>query len=180
MVDVGVGPKPTNKIIVSGSPLTQILKVETATNMYPGRLVIQGTNDDDVTVAGAFAVNSMAVGWLGYEDTIKKHRPATVDTIYLQDAQVAVHNGGGFIIVAALAASQGTLKKGDALVMAADGTVAKAAASTVSSGATAVVAHEATATITGSTGSGGPIVAYAEETIANVAAITDIMVRSVI
>jgi len=184
MADVGVGPKPTNKIIVSGTPLTQILKVETATNMYPGRLVIQGTNDDDVTVGGAYALNSMAVGWLGYEDTIKKHRPATVDTIYLQDAQVAVHNGGGFVIVAALQASQGTLKKGDALVMGTAGCVKKAAVATtvVASGTTAVTSTSAQPTITstGTFGADGPIVAYAEETIADVAAITDIMVRSAI
>lgn len=179
MVDVGVGPKPTNKIIVAGQPLTQILKVEVAANMYPGRLVIQGTNDDDVTVAGTFAINSMAVGWLGYEDTIKKHRPATVDTIYLIDAQVAVHNGGGFVIVGALAASQGTLKKGDALVMAANGTLAKATMQTITaSGAGNITdAQEVGA---GTLSAGGPIVAYAEETIADVAAITDIMVRSAI
>ena len=180
MADVGVGPKPTNQILVSGYPLHQVLKVETATNMYPGRLAIQGTNDDDVTVAGVFAVNSMAVGFLGYENTIKKHRAATVDTIYLVNAQADVMNGGGFVIVAALQASQGTLKKGDALVMGTNGCLKKAAAATVSSGATAVTAHEAQATIIGSLPADGPIIAYAEETIADIAEIVDIMVRSVI
>jgi len=184
MVDVGVGPKPTNQILVSGYPLKQILKVEAATNMYAGRLVIQGTYDDDVTVAGVYALNSMAVGWLGYEDTIKKHRPATVDTIYLINAQAAVLNGGGFVLVAALQASQGTLKKGDALVMGTSGCVKKAAVATavVASGTTAVTSTSAqpTITATGTYGADGPIVAYAEETVADIAEIVDIMVRSVI
>ena len=185
MVDVGVGPKPANQILVAGHPLVQILKTEgTVTEMKPGRLVIQGTNDDDVSIAGVFAVNSMAVGWLGYEQTIKKHRPATVDTAYLVDAQVAVLNGGGFRIVAALQASQGTLKKGDALVMGTNGCVKKAAVATATpaSGTTAVVSTSAQPAIpvAGTFGSDGPIVAYAEETIADVAEIADIMVRSVI
>jgi len=42
--------KPTNQIVVAGDPRAEIYKVETATNMYAGRLVIKGTNDDDVIV----------------------------------------------------------------------------------------------------------------------------------
>lgn len=178
MADVGY-QKPTNAMLVAGNPLIQTAKVEVADNMYPGRLVIQGTSDDDVSVAGVFAVNSMAVGWLGYEQTTKKHRPATVDTIYLVNAQVAVLNGGGFVIVAALAASQGTLKKGDALVMGADGTLVKAAVITIAASGSGNITDGQTPGA-GSLGDAGPIVAYAEETIANVAAITAIMVRSVI
>lgn len=178
MVDVGYGPKPTNQILVAGHPLVQILKVEDATNMYAGRLVIQGTNDDDVTVGGAFAVNSMAVGFLGYEQTIKKYRPATVDTIYTINSQAAVLNGGGFVIVAALQASQGTLKKGDALVMGTNGCLAKAAVATITASGAANITDGQT--VNGTFGSAGPVIAYAEETIANVAEITDIMVRSVI
>ena len=183
MTDVGL-TKPANTILVAGSPLVQTLKVETATNMYAGRLAIQGTNDDDVTVGGAWALNSMAVGWLGYEQTTKKHRPATVNTIYLINANVAVLNGGHFVIVAALQASQGTLKKGDALVMGTDGCVAKATAQTATTpaGAVAVTSSGAQPVMTQAGGipAQGPIVGYAEETIADVAAITDIMVRSVI
>jgi hypothetical protein len=184
MVDVGY-QKPSNAILVAGHPLVQYLKVEDATNMYAGRLVKQGTNDDDVSVADVWALNSMAVGWLGYEHTDKKHRPATVDTIYLVDSQAAVLNGGGFVIVAALQASQGTLKKGDALVMGTNGCVKKASAvvGTIPTGTTQVLSHSATLqtlTMTGGIEADGPIVAYAEETIADVAAITDIMVRSVI
>jgi hypothetical protein len=177
VVDAGY-KKPSNRILVAGEPLVQHLKIENATNMYPGRLVMQGTLDDEVLVADAFAVNSMAVGFLGYEQTQKGDRPADVDTLYTINKQAAVLNGGGFVIVAALQASQGTLKKGDALVMGTAGCLAKAAVSTVvASGA----AHVTDAQVnTGTFGSAGPVVAYAEETIADIAEIADIMVRSII
>lgn len=178
MVDVGYN-KPTNQIVVAGRPLVQFLRCEAAANMYPGRLAIQGTNDDDASVAGTFAINSMAIGWVGYEQMQKKDRPATVDTIHVIDAQIPLLNGGGFVIVGALAASQGTLKKGDALVMAANGTLAKATMQTItSSGAAAITNNQEVGA--GTLPAGGPVVAYAEETIGAVAAITDIMVRSMI
>jgi len=147
MPDVGYGPKPTNQILVAGHPLVQILKIQTVTNCYPGRLVKKGTNDDRVVVGAA---GDGFIGWLGYEQTIKKHRPATVDTIYVQDAQAAVLHGGGFVIVAS---GTKALTKGQLLAAAADGKV---------SGGIAGTDH---------------IVAIAEETIA---AAGDIMVRSLI
>lgn len=153
MADVGYGPKPTNKIIVAGQPLHQILKVETATDVYPGRLVKKGTNDDDIVVNTAAGA---AVGWAGYEDTIKKHRPATVDTIYLQNAQISVEHGGGFIIVASLQAGTGAIAKGALMRAMAAGEL---------SGGTAGTHH---------------IVAIAEESKSNSASSQDIMVRSLL
>lgn len=152
MADVGYGPKPTNKIIVAGQPLTQILKVETAANVYPGRLVKKGTNDDDIVVNTALGA---AVGWAGYENTIKKHRPATVDTIYLINAQIAVEHGGHFVIVGSLASGQ-SVTKGALLCAAASGEL---------SGGTAGTHH---------------IVAIAEETKDASAGAEDIMVRSLL
>lgn len=152
MVDVGYGPKPTNAILVAGSPLAQILKVQTATDVYPGRLVKKGTNDDDVIVNTADAA---AVGWAGYEQTIKKHRPATVDTIYAQNAQIAVLHGGHFVIVATLQTGQ-TITKGALLKAHATGTVSAGTAGT----------HH--------------IVAIAEESVTTTTAVADIMVRSLI
>jgi len=147
--------KPINKIVAAGTPLVQELKVETATNMYPGRLVQKGTNDDDIIVADSTVGNDI-VGWLGYEQTAPVFRPSTPDTIYEADDMAAVLNGGGFIIVACLAASQ-TITKGEALTSAAAGTL---------------------------TTSAGPdtdiVVAYAEESVTTTGAIADIMVRSVI
>ncbi len=142
--------KPNNKIVAAGEPLVQELKVETATNMYPGRLVKKGTNDDDIVVNTA---NGAAVGWLGYEQTNPQYKPANVDTAYSAGDYVAVLNGGGFVIVGRLASGQ-SVDKGDKLEAAANG--------------------ELTAL------SSGTMVAIAEETVDASAAAKDIMVRSLI
>lgn len=152
MADTGYGPKPSNQIVVAGTPLVQILKVETATNMYPGRLVKKGTNDDDVVVGTA---NAAVIGWLGYEHTIKKHRPSTVDTVYSGDEQAAVLHGGHFIIVGRLASGQ-NVSKGARLEAAANGE------------------------LSGGTVGTDEIVAIAEESVDASAAAADIMVRSLI
>lgn len=149
MADVGYGPKPSNSILVAGTPLVQILKVETATNMYAGRLVKKGTNDDDIVVGTA---GDGFIGWLGYEHTIKKYRPSTVDTIYAGDEQAAVLHGGGFVIVASAATGISVSK----------GALLKAVAAGQVSGGTAGTDH---------------IVAIAEESCS---AAGDIMVRSLI
>ncbi|MBP2030362.1 hypothetical protein J2755_001296 [Methanohalophilus levihalophilus] len=99
--------KPANKIVAGGKPLEQELKIETATNMYPGRLVKKGTNDDDMivnTAAGA------TLGWLGYEQTNPVFMPTDVDTVYVQDDMAAVLYGGGFLIVGRLASGQNVTK----------------------------------------------------------------------
>lgn len=153
MVDSGYGPKPTNKIIVAGQPLTQILEVESASSMYPGRLVKKGTGDHDAVVGTASIEN---IGWLGYEDTIKKHRPATVDTIYLINAQAAVHSGGGFVIVASLVGTAAAITKGQLLKGVAGGE------------------------LTGGSAGTDHIVAIAEESTTLDASSQDIMVRSLI
>ena len=178
MADVGY-KKPTNQIVVAGKPLEQFVRVENATNMYPGRLVIQGTNDDDALIAGVFAINSMAIGWLGYEQMQKKDRPATVDTIHVVNAQAPVLNGGHFVVVAALQASQGTLKKGEALIMGTDGCVAKATMQKITASGAGNIT-DAQDVGAGTLPAGGPIVAYAEETVTDIASIVDIMVRSMI
>lgn len=184
MVDVGL-VKPSNQILVSGEPLIQILKTEgTMTYMIPGYLVIQGTNDDDCLIAGVWALNSMAIGWLGYEHTAEANRPADRDTAYLVNKQVAVLNGGGFVLVGRLQASQGTLKKGDALVMGTNGCVAKATAATatIAAGTTTLksVTNVGPIAMGGGIHAQGPIVGFAEETVADIASIADIMVRSII
>lgn len=121
MVDTNVGPQPTNKIVVAGQPLKQVMEVESATNMYAGRLVKKGTGDHDAVVATAGTDDIL--GWLGYEDTIKKHRPATLTTIYTVAAQAVVLNGGGFRIMGKLLSGE-TIVKGEKLTGAAAGCVA--------------------------------------------------------
>jgi hypothetical protein len=143
--------KPTNRIVVDNQNIhIQTKKVETATTMYAGRLVKAGTNDDDVVVASG---SNTGYAWLGYEQTTKKYRPATVDTIYAQNDQVTVFNGPGVILVAALAPGV-TATKGTLLTGAADGT------------------------LTGGTAGTHDIVATAEQAVTSGAAVADCMVRS--
>lgn len=145
--------KPVNKIVAAGEPLVQELKVEAATNMYPGRMVKGGTADDDVVVTSA--TNGDFVGFLGFEQTAPSMRPSTPDTIYVIGDKAAVLNGGGFVIVGRLASGQ-SVGKGDPLAAAADGELTAATIGT----------HT--------------VVAYAAETVNATSAAADIMVRSVI
>lgn len=147
--------QPINKIVVDSTNLhMQTKKVETVTNMYPGRLVKKGTNDDDVVV-GAAATDKV-YGWLSYEHTAKNWRPTTIDTIYVANDQVTVVNGAGIILLAFLELGTTTVK-GDFLTCGAIGG------------------------LTGATlGSTSVICAIAEETDAAAAGGVDLLVRSVL
>lgn len=117
--------RPNNKIISKGKPLTQELKVENATNMYPGRLVKKGTNQDDMVVSTA--ADGDIIGWLGYEHTAPAYRPESPTTIYIVDDQAVVLSGGSFVILAECSGALAT--KGTAVKWATGGIVtAKAAA----------------------------------------------------
>ena len=173
--------KPTNQIVYDSKGIhIQTKKVETATNMYPGRLVVKGTNDDDVIIGTAAGA---VIGWLGYEQTDKKYRNATVDTIYEANDQVAVINGPGIILVGSLASGQ-NVTKGARLVAAAAGelTAATAITATTPAGATAVTSSSAqpAMTMAGGLPTQGIVVAIAEESVDASAAAKDIMVRSLI
>jgi len=110
---------PTNKIVFGGAPIVQELKVESATNMYPGRLVQKGTNDDDIVVFTA--TTKMPVGWLGYEQTNPQYRPANVDTAYAADDYAAVVSGP--MLIAGRLAKGCSVNKGDLLAGWSDGQV---------------------------------------------------------
>jgi len=100
--------QPTNKIVYdSVNCHHQTKKVETATDVYPGRLVITGTGDDDVkcgTSGGA------VYGWVGYNDVNKKYRPATISTIHLINDQTDIVNGAGIGVLAWLLSGETTTK----------------------------------------------------------------------
>ena len=149
--------KPTNKISMGRVPIIQELKVETATTMYPGRLVTKGTNPDDVIVNTA---STKPIGWLGYEQTPVAFRPDTVDTIYAQNAQAAVLSGGGFYVVASLASGQ-NVTKGAQLIPTAAGELIVAVNDTLDA-------------------STNYIVAEAEENVNASGAAADILVKSLI
>ena len=162
--DGGVGPHPTNGIVVSGKPNVQYLNLETATECYPTRLVTKGTHDNDIAVCG---VDGVPIGVLGYEHAAKKFRPATRDTIYVVDSQVPVLNGPGTVVLLTLADNQ-TVVKGDRLVPAANGKVAKASAAIAPSGTLAVVAASTTPTMVGPVATEGIVFAIAEESVTSV------------
>ncbi len=116
--------KPTNKIIVTGDPAVQEQKLGgTVTSAYPGRLVMKGTNDDDVSLADG---TKPVAGFLGFEHGYHANdRPATVDTAYASGAMVPVIYDGDFVIVGATTAGTG-VNKNDKMASWIDGTLIKA------------------------------------------------------
>jgi len=168
--------KPVNKIVVAGTPLVMQQKIENATTMYPGRLVIKGTNDDDVVTCGAAGI---CTGWLGYEQANPAFMPTDVNTIYAVNDQAPVLFGGGFVIVATLASSQ-VIVKGDRLVAGAGGTVQKAEAAVTKAGSTPVTGSADDAPISGTVPEGGIVVGIAMETLTTTDTAADLMVLSLI
>jgi hypothetical protein len=162
--DPGIGPQPSNAILVSGEPDIQYLNLETAAECYPGRFVTKGTHDNDVAVCGAGGV---PVGVLGYEHACKKCRPATRATIYQASDQVPVlKRGKGATVMIYLSTDAATIVKGDYLILAANGKVTKAtAAKFATSTATAVLGASASPTIAGNIPTEGLVVAKAEESV---------------
>lgn len=146
--------QPSNKIVVDSTNLhLQTKKVETATSVYPGVLLMQGTNDDDVVVCDG--TEGKAAFWAGYEHTHKNYRPATIDTIYEANDQIGAVNGSGIIVYGYLLSGQ-TVAKHDRLMAAAAGHLSGGVVGT------------------------NEIVAIAEESKASTAALTRILVRSLI
>jgi hypothetical protein len=98
MVDTGY-VTPSGKIVVRGDPPIKIEKnVETATNVYPGRLLIKGTTDYDVAVGNGIAA---PIGWAGFEHSYSKKDSKA--TIYAASDKITVLRGGGFSILGKMA-----------------------------------------------------------------------------
>ena len=118
---------PSNSIVVDSiNKHVRTKNVETATNVYPGRLLEVGTNDDDVVVN---AGTTPPCGWAGYLDTTKKWRPATKATIYVITAKIAQLNGAGMVLLGKLAPGC-TITVGDLLTQAPDGMLTEGTAGT--------------------------------------------------
>jgi hypothetical protein len=147
-------PAASNVVVADRTNIiTTTKKIETVANMYAGVAVMKGTNDDDIVVSDG--TQGTVQGWLGYEDTPKKYRPATISTIYTVNDKVAQVNGPGIKVRAFLLSGQ-TVTEGTHLMVAAAG-------------------HLSGATI----GTHG-VIAIAAESKASTAALTVIMVRSLI
>jgi hypothetical protein len=120
MVDMGY-ISAVDKIVLAGTRQSVELEIETVANMYPGRLVMHGSTNNEMVVDDG---SGLAYGWLGYEDSPVMYRPATIDTIYLVNDRAAAVFGPGMILRAKLL--NGTnIVMGDRLVGGGDGKVKK-------------------------------------------------------
>lgn len=112
--------KPLNQIIAQGDPLRTEMEIgatATAAKMIPGRIVIFDNADQTVKEAAA-----KATGWVGILDIA----PGKLDTdAYAVGDQVMIIEGECYALLTLLAAQNVT--RGDKLVTAADGKVAKQA-----------------------------------------------------
>jgi len=165
--------KPSNKILVGGSPLVEELVTEGAT-IKPGLFVKKGTGDHQVVLAGDGEQKPLGV--------------VDADARYpIADAfpdKHSVHVLKAPAVVVATLASGNNVVKGASLVCAANGKLKAAALISVSvpTGATQVTSNAAQPDLTeiGSIPPYGPIVAYAEESVDASVADKSIMVRLVI
>lgn len=169
--------RPSNKILVAGSPIVEELLAENtggSDDLKPGMLVIKGTGDHQVKYAGAGAKNVQGIA--DYDPRYK------ITDAFPEGTSVRVLKGS-IVVVATLAENQ-TINKGDALIAAASGEVKKGAdiAVAVPSGATAVTSTAAQPDLTesGSIPPDGIVVGHAEESVTTGAGETKpIMMRMV-
>lgn len=119
MAYLGIQP-PANTIVFGGNAHKIIQKIETATGCYPGRLVIKGTNDDDVKIGDG--INTPA-GWLGYEQADPEFAPDSITSLYAVNAQAPVMAGPGFIKMPSGLAAKTVATKNDYLLSWSNGLV---------------------------------------------------------
>lgn len=93
---------PSNAILVNGNPIIEEYEVQTATDMYPGRLVIPGTGTHQVVVATDNATN--VIGVLDVEATERR------STQYGASDQARVLRGDAVVLLLALHSA--TITKG--------------------------------------------------------------------
>lgn len=120
MVDIGY-LTATDKIVLAGSVNSKEFEIETVANMYPGRLVMHGTTNNEIIVDDG---SGLAYGWLGYEDSPIMYRPANIDTIYVVNDRAAAVFGPGIVLRAKLLNGTNVVM-GDRLVGAGSGKVKK-------------------------------------------------------
>jgi hypothetical protein len=117
---------PTNKIVVTGEPRRIRNKnLGTATNGYPGRLVVREATDYDVKVSDGVLP---PIGFMGYpgefEGTDLQYYDGGITTIRVVDSVVPVYSGGGYTIYIPNGLAAGTIAtEGDLLLSWADGKV---------------------------------------------------------
>jgi|Deesub1362A_J573_1020465.scaffolds.fasta_scaffold04856_3 hypothetical protein len=161
--------KPSNTVLVAGQPIVQELICKTVTNCNPGVLVTRDTDDDHFKACGA---TDMPLGFLDVNETVG------IGDTYVADDVGKVLSGP--VAVRAILANGENVTKGDLLVQAANGRLAKASTLQVASGATGVTSSAANGDIiTGHYGD-TPLVARAEETVDATGGEQAIVVRSLL
>lgn len=162
MVDIGM-TRNDKKVIQRYGHLAGIthLKVETATNVKPGRFVKKDTTDAQVEVCGA---GGNPLGIAGFEETPARYQPLTIDTAYSANDEIAVHFGSGFLFRGYLASGE-NVAAGAFLCIGANGELVAATAAAPPSGSTAVTSTSAQPTMAGALSSQGKIVAKAMESV---------------
>lgn len=111
--------EPINSILISGEPHIEEFEVETAANMYPGKLVIMGTGSHQVVVA---TDNSTAV--IGVLDVMPDQDVSTMysdTTTYAVGDQVRVLSGD--ITVRLRGDHADSISLGEAVQAAPDGNI---------------------------------------------------------
>jgi len=165
--------RPTNKILVAGSPLVEELVTE-GTSVKPGLFVKKGTADHQVGLAGDGEKKPLGVA--DYDPRYK------ISDTFPDKHPVRVLKGP--IVVVATLASGNNVVKGAPLVCAANGKLKAAADISVSvpSGTTTVTSNAAQPDLVeiGSIPPYGVIVGFAEESVDASAKDKPIMVRLVI
>jgi hypothetical protein len=118
-VDVGM-KQPSNKEIVAGDPILNVLKVETATGVKNARLVKKGTTDADLVVCTDESKDYVGV-------VAREHTPPD----YREDDRTTDYTAADFIGVVkkcvAVCYGAAAINKGDKVVPAASGAVKAAA-----------------------------------------------------
>jgi len=90
---------PTGKIIDYGTPLIKMEKnVETAANVYSGRLVAKGTSDYDIKVGDG--IDAVPIAWALYEQESPEFKKDSWATVYNVNDKIKVGRGGNFCIYA--------------------------------------------------------------------------------
>ncbi len=133
--------RATNKVVIGGTdPVLEEMNIETATNIYGGRLVMKGTHVDDIVLN----TGQTPLGWLGYEQCNVEDKPETKATIYAAGAQAPLLKGSGFILDALAVDTSGeAIVKGDKLIPTATlGGVKKATTADASTNTVVAIAEE--------------------------------------
>jgi len=111
---------PIGKIVNRGEPVINVEKKLTA-SAKAGMLAVTDGNDYKVKPSNGTA---KPIGWIGYEHTDYKFRPADYDTAYAIWDTVGIVAGGDFEIYALVTASSAvTINTGDILADNGDGTL---------------------------------------------------------